>query len=68
MFTWEKGSLRAKVAGSAPGRAETTFARDGDGWIASAGRERGEHLRVEGEQLVWAGYPFTRTQRPFAAG
>ena len=52
----------------APGRGETTFERDGDGWIASAGRERGERLRVEGEQLVWAGYPFTRAQQPFAAG
>ena len=67
VFTWEKGSLRAKVTGSLPGRAETTFERDGDGWVASAGRERGERLRVEGEQLVWAGYPFTRTQQPFSA-
>jgi CubicO group peptidase (beta-lactamase class C family) len=68
VFTWEKGSLRAKVAGSPPGRGETTFERDGDGWIASAGRERGERLRVAGEQLVWAGYAFTRAQQPFAAG
>jgi len=67
VFTWEKGSLRAKVSGYAPGRGETTFERDRDGWIASAGRERGERLRAEGEQLVWAGYPFTRTQQPFSA-
>jgi hypothetical protein len=31
------------------------------------GRERGERLRVEGEQLVWAGYAFTRSQQPFNA-
>jgi CubicO group peptidase (beta-lactamase class C family) len=68
VFTWEQASLRAKMAGSLPGRGETTFERDGDGWVASAGRERGERLRVEGEQLVWAGYPFTRAQQPFAAG
>jgi hypothetical protein len=68
VFTWEQGSLRAKVAGLAPGRGETTFERDGEGWVASAGRERGEQLRVDAEQLVWAGYPFTRTQQPFAAG
>jgi CubicO group peptidase (beta-lactamase class C family) len=68
VFTWEQGSLRAKVTGTAPGRAETTFERDGDGWIAAAGRERGERLRVDGKQLVWAGYKFTRAQQPFAAG
>jgi CubicO group peptidase (beta-lactamase class C family) len=64
-FTWEQGSLRAKQAGTPPGRGETTFARDGDGFVAAAGRERGERLRREGETLVWAGYPFTRTQQPF---
>ena len=68
VFTWEQASLRAKMAGSLPGRGETTFERDGDGWVASAGRERGERLRVEGEQLVWAGSLFTRAQQPFAAG
>jgi CubicO group peptidase (beta-lactamase class C family) len=66
VFTWEQGSLRATFTGSPPGRGETTFDRDGDGWVASAGRERGERLRVEGEQLVWAGYPFTRAQQPFS--
>jgi hypothetical protein len=68
VFTWERGSLRAKVTGMPPGRGETTFERDGDGWVAAAGRERGERLRVEGEQLVWSGYPFTRSQQPFTAG
>jgi CubicO group peptidase (beta-lactamase class C family) len=67
LFTWEGGALRAKVAGSAPGRAETTFERDGDGWIAAAGRERGERLRIDDAQIVWAGYAFTRDQQPFKA-
>ncbi|HEU5361759.1 MAG TPA: hypothetical protein VFU56_00400, partial [Gaiellaceae bacterium] len=66
VFTWEQGALRAKLAGTPPGRAETRFDRDGDGFVAAEGRERGERLRVEGETLVWAGYPFTRTQQPFA--
>jgi CubicO group peptidase (beta-lactamase class C family) len=65
VFTWERGALRAKLAGPAPGRAETTFERDGDGFVAAQGRERGERLRVDGERLVWAGYAFTRTQQPF---
>jgi hypothetical protein len=65
-FWWEGGSLRAKWVGSPSGRGETTFERDGDGWLAAAGRERGERLRVDGERLIWAGYEFTRTQQPFA--
>ena len=67
VFWWEKGALQAKVVGTAPGRAETTFERDGDGWRASAGRERGERLRVEDGQFVWSGYAFTRAQEPFKA-
>jgi hypothetical protein len=43
------------------------FERDGDGWIAAEGRELGERLRVAGDELVWAGYAFTRTQQPFKA-
>ena len=31
------------------------------------GRERGERLRVDGDQLIWAGYAFTRAQEPFKA-
>ena len=65
LFWWQDGKLQAKVAGTPPGRAETTFERDGDGWVAARGRERGERLRVEGDSLVWAGYPFTRRQEPF---
>jgi hypothetical protein len=43
------------------------FERDGDGWLAVAGRERGERLRIDDAQVVWAGYPFTRDQQPFKA-
>ena len=48
-------------------RGETTFEREGDGWRAAAGRERGERLRIDGGQLVWSGYAFTRAQEPFKA-
>jgi hypothetical protein len=65
VFWWERGALQAKVVGTAPGRAETTFARDGDEWRAAEGRELGERLRVDGNRLIWAGYPFTRDQQPF---
>jgi CubicO group peptidase (beta-lactamase class C family) len=67
VFRWEDGKLRAKVVGTPPGRAETTFERDADGWVAAAGRERGERLFLRGDALVWAGYEFTRDQRPFKA-
>jgi CubicO group peptidase (beta-lactamase class C family) len=64
VFWWEGGALQAKVAGTAPGRGETTFEPDGDGWRAAVGRERGERLRIDGERLIWAGYAFTRAQEP----
>jgi hypothetical protein len=67
VFWWEGGALQAKVAGTAPGRGETTFEREGDAWRASAGRERGERLRIDGGRLVWSGYAFTRAQEPFTA-
>jgi CubicO group peptidase (beta-lactamase class C family) len=67
VFWWEGGALRAKVAGTPAGRGETTFEREGDAWRASAGRERGERLRIDGGQLVWSGYAFTRAQEPFSA-
>ena len=67
VFWWEGEALHAKVAGTPPGKGETTFARDGDGWRASAGRERGERLRVDGGRLIWSGYAFTRQQEPFTA-
>ncbi|HEY5146839.1 MAG TPA: serine hydrolase domain-containing protein [Polyangiaceae bacterium] len=67
VFWWERGALQAKVVGTPPGRGETTFERDGDGWRASVGRERGERLRVDDDRLVWSGYAFTRVQEPFKA-
>jgi hypothetical protein len=66
VFWWEGGALRSKAAAAPAGRPPTIFERDGDGWRATAGRERGERLRVDGERLIWAGYPFTRAQEPFA--
>jgi CubicO group peptidase (beta-lactamase class C family) len=65
VFWWESGTLKAKVVGTPSGRGETTFERNGDAWRASAGRERGERLRIDGGQLVWSGYAFTRAQEPF---
>jgi CubicO group peptidase (beta-lactamase class C family) len=67
VFWWEEGTLQAKVVNSPRGRGETTFERDGDGWRAAQGRERGERLRAENGRLVWAGYAFTRAQQPFKA-
>jgi CubicO group peptidase (beta-lactamase class C family) len=67
VFWWEDAVLHAKVVGTPPGRGETTFERDSDGWRASAGRERGERLRVDGGRMIWAGYAFTRAQEPFKA-
>ena len=64
VFWWERGALHAKVAGTPPGRGETTFERHGDGWRAAEGRERGELLRVEGDRVIWGGYPFARAQGP----
>jgi CubicO group peptidase (beta-lactamase class C family) len=68
VFWWESGTLKARVAGAPKGRGETTFERDGDGWLAVRGRERGERLRVEGVRLIWAGYEFARSQQPFPPG
>jgi CubicO group peptidase (beta-lactamase class C family) len=67
VFWWEGGSLRCRVAAAAAGKGETTFERDGEGWRAAKGRERGERLRVDGDRLIWAGYAFTRAQEPFKA-
>jgi CubicO group peptidase (beta-lactamase class C family) len=67
VFWWEDETLQAKFVGSPRGRGETTFERDGDGWVAAKGRERGERLRIDGERMIWAGYAFTRAQEPFSA-
>jgi CubicO group peptidase (beta-lactamase class C family) len=68
VFWWQDGALRARIEGAPAGRGETTFERDGDRWVAAAGRERGERLRVDGDRLIWAGYSFTRMQEPFPGG
>ncbi len=65
IFWWQDGTLQAKVAASPAGKGETTFARDGGGWLAAKGRERGERLRRDGDRMIWAGYAFTRAQGPF---
>jgi len=67
LFWWQGATLRARVVAAPPGRGETEFAREGDGWRASRGRERGERLRVDGDRMIWAGYAFTRAQEPFKA-
>jgi CubicO group peptidase (beta-lactamase class C family) len=67
VFWWEEATLHARLAAAPPGRGETTFERDGDGWRAVRGRERGERLRAEGDRIIWAGYAFTRAQEPFKA-
>jgi CubicO group peptidase (beta-lactamase class C family) len=66
-FWWEHGKLHARVVTAPPGKGETTFEPDGDGWMAVEGRERGERLSVRDGAIVWAGYPFTREQQPFKA-
>ena len=65
VFWWEGRTLRARLAAAPPTRPPTVFDRDGAGWRAVSGRERGERLRVDGDRLVWAGYAFTRAQEPF---
>jgi CubicO group peptidase (beta-lactamase class C family) len=66
IFWWQDGTLRAKFAAAPAGKGETTFGRDGDGWLAAKGRERGERLRRDGDRMIWAGYAFTRAQEPFS--
>jgi hypothetical protein len=62
-FWWEQGSLRARPAAVPKTRPPAVFEQTGDGeFRAVSGRERGERLRVEGDRMIWAGYPFTRTQ------
>lgn len=65
VFWWEDGALRGRFGAAPAGKGETTFERDGDGWRAAKGRERGERLRVDGDRMIWAGYAFTRAQEPF---
>ncbi len=55
------------MARAPKGKGETTFEREGANWRAAKGRERGEVLVVDGDRLIWAGYPFTRAQEPTKA-
>jgi len=62
-FWWEQGSLRARPTGVPKTRPPAVFEQIGENEFRSvSGRERGERLRVEGDRMIWAGYPFTRTQ------
>jgi CubicO group peptidase (beta-lactamase class C family) len=65
VFSWEAGKLTARMPG-APRRIKPTVFEPlpEGGFRAVDGRERGERLRIEGDRMVWAGYPFTRTQEP----
>lgn len=67
VFWWQGGRLRSRPVGYPAFRPDTIFEPEGDGWRAVSGRERGEPLRIDGDQLVWAGYAFTRMQEPFKA-
>jgi CubicO group peptidase (beta-lactamase class C family) len=63
VFSWEGGKLTSRMEG-APKRIKPTVFEPlpEGGFRAVEGRERGERLRVEGDQMVWGGYPFSRTQ------
>jgi CubicO group peptidase (beta-lactamase class C family) len=62
VFRWKDEHLVAEVAG-APARVKPSVFEPVDGgYRVVSGREQGERLRVEGEQLVWGGYVFTRRQ------
>jgi len=67
VFWWQDGALRGKFAAAPAGKGETIFDRDGGGWRAAKGRERGERLRVDGDRMIWSGYAFTRAQEPFVS-
>ena len=58
---------RRRSSARRPGGARRRSSATATAGAPSAGRERGERLRVEDGQLVWAGYPFTRAQEPFKA-
>ena len=66
VFSWKDGKLTGAVAGTPPWVKPSVFEPDGDGFRVASGRERGERLRIDGERLIWGGYPFTRTQEPTA--
>ena len=66
VFSWEGGSLHARLVGAPEHVEPSVFEADGEGFRVVKGRERGERLRVDGDRLVWGGYLFTRSQQPMA--
>jgi len=63
VFSWKDGNLVAEIPGAPPRVKPSVFEQTGPtSFRVVSGRERGERLRVEGERLIWAGYPFTRSQ------
>ena len=63
VFAWKGGKLVARIPGAPPRVKPSVFEPlPGGGWRVESGRERGERLRIEGERMIWAGYPFTRAQ------
>jgi CubicO group peptidase (beta-lactamase class C family) len=64
VFSWEGGTLVGRMAGAPKRIKPTVFEPLSDGaFRAIEGREQGERLRVEGDRIVWGGYPFSRTQK-----
>ena len=63
VFSWQDGKLTASVPAAPPHVRPAVFEPEpGGGYRTVSGRERGERLRVDGDRMIWAGYPFTRTQ------
>jgi CubicO group peptidase (beta-lactamase class C family) len=63
VFSWRDGKLTARVSGAPPRVPPSVFEPLAEGGFrVVSGRERGERLRVDGDRLVWGGYPFTREQ------
>jgi hypothetical protein len=64
VFAWRDGKLVAEAVGAPAWVQASVFeALPEGGYRVVSGRERGERLRVDGDELVLAGYPFTREQR-----
>ena len=63
VFSWEDGKLTGRRVGQAAWQPPAVFESIGENeFRVVTGRERGERLRVEADRMVWAGYPFTRSQ------
>ena len=72
-FRWRDGKLEGRIVGIPDWRPSSVYEREGDDrWRTVSGPEQGEVLRVERgadgtvTRMIWAGYPVTREQRPFA--